>query len=179
MPDTSIEVIRDSLQEAATAAASLASQLRAFSKEGDDEEVQSMFALHADKTGTQHGRLAGRLEQLGGSAVGENGGSGSLAPEPAQSAHLPEEHIARNLIAAFSLEHGALARYEALAAIAHAAGDTTTETLGREIQAEEKETAEIIWRLIPSRVKIAFNMLTVGELDPSIETRAADNRIYS
>jgi ferritin-like metal-binding protein YciE len=78
---------------------------------------------------------------------------------------------------AFTVENSEYAMYEALAAAAEAAGDTTTETLAREIQAEEKQTAEKIWRFIPSRAKIAFNLLTAAETDPAVNTKAADNRL--
>ncbi len=67
--------------------------------------------------------------------------------------------------------------YEAIAAVAEAAGDDATEALAREIQAEEKQTAEKLWRLITSRAKIAFNLLTVAETDPSVNTRAQENRL--
>jgi ferritin-like metal-binding protein YciE len=67
--------------------------------------------------------------------------------------------------------------YEALAAAAEAAGDNATEALAREIQAEEKQTANKIWRFIASRAKIAFNLLTVAETDPSVNTKTQDNRL--
>jgi ferritin-like metal-binding protein YciE len=78
---------------------------------------------------------------------------------------------------AFAAENSEYAMYEALAAAAEAAGDSVTETLAREIQATEKQAAEKIWRFVPSRAKIAFNLLTASETDPSVNTRAADNRL--
>lgn len=67
--------------------------------------------------------------------------------------------------------------YEALASVAHATGDQTTESLAREIQAEEHRAADRVWSFIPSRSKIAFNGLTAWEMDPSVDTRMADDRI--
>ena len=77
----------------------------------------------------------------------------------------------------FTVENSECAMYEALAAAAEAAGDNATETLARDIQAEEKQTADKIWRFIHSRAKIAFNLLTASETDPSVNTRMADNRL--
>jgi ferritin-like metal-binding protein YciE len=91
--------------------------------------------------------------------------------------HTPEERTTQNLIIVFTVESSECAMYEALAAAAEAAGDTATETLAREIQVEERQTAEKIWRFIATRSKIAFNLLTATETDPSVNTRAADNRL--
>jgi hypothetical protein len=49
--------------------------------------------------------------------------------------------------------------------------------LAREIQDEERGTAEKLWSFIPSRAKIAFNLLTAGEMDPSVDTKMADDRV--
>jgi len=44
--------------------------------------------------------------------------------------------------------------YEALAAVAEAAGDSITENLAKEIQKEEKAAAEKIWKMIPFLVRL-------------------------
>jgi hypothetical protein len=51
-----------------------------------------------------------------------------------------------------------------------------TEELARESQEQERTTAERVWKFLPSRSKIAFNMLNLQEVDPSVETRAIENR---
>ena len=91
--------------------------------------------------------------------------------------HAPEERTTQNLIMAFTVENSECAMYEALAAAAEAAGDDATEALAREIQAEEKQTADKVWHFIASRSKNAFNLLTATETDPSVNTKAADNRL--
>jgi hypothetical protein len=58
-----------------------------------------------------------------------------------------------------------------------AAGDPETERLAREIQSEERQAAELIFRFIPSRSKIAFNLVTPHEIDPAIDTKAPGDRI--
>jgi ferritin-like metal-binding protein YciE len=168
------------LDDAIAAERSFETQLRSFAEQGDDDEVQSAFLNHAGQTRTQHERLARRLEQLGGSpSTGKTvlADLYQMGPKLAQAGHVAEERITQNLIAAFSVETGECAMYEALATIAAAAADLETERLAREIQAEEQHAAELIFRFIPSRSKIAFNVLTPHEVDPAIDTKAPDDRI--
>jgi hypothetical protein len=120
------------------------------------------------------------LQELGGAP---SGGKSFLAhlfsftPKLAQATHLPEERLVQNLIAAFSLANAERAMYEALATTARSAGDGMTEALASEAAAEETATAEKIWHFLPSRSKIAFNLLTAGEIDPAVETKVGENRI--
>ncbi|MGI8958828.1 MAG: DUF892 family protein [Bryobacteraceae bacterium] len=180
MPQTSNTIMRRYLEDAIASEKSFETQLQGFAREGDDEEVNAMFAIHAAETRRQYDRLTARLEELGGSPSTAKSFLAhifGLAPKSAQVGHAPEERTTQNLIMAFTVENSECAMYEALAAASEAAGDTATETLAREIQAEEKQTAEKIWRFIPSRAKIAFNLLTASETDPSVNTRTADNRL--
>jgi ferritin-like metal-binding protein YciE len=180
MTQTSNDVVRRYLEDAIAAEKSFETQLDGFARQGDDEEVEAAFAIHAGETRRQYNRLIARLEQLGGSPSTAKSFLAhlfGLGPKSAQVGHALEERTVQNLVTAFTVENSECAMYEALAAAAEAAGDTATETLAREIQAEEKQTAEKIWRFIASRVKIAFNLLTATETDPSVNTRAADNRL--
>jgi len=59
-----------------------------------------------------------------------------------------------------------------LATVAEAAGDATTAMLAREIQAEEKATAEKVWRLLPSAAIEAFDRVTAASGDTAIPTGA-------
>lgn len=180
MAESSSDVMRRYLEDAIAAESSFESQLRAFSAEGDDEEVRGAFAEHADETRRQYYRLSARLEQLGGNPSNTKSMLAhlfSLTPRLAQASHRQEERTAQNLIMAFSVETGECAMYEALATVAEVAGDSVTQSLARDIQAQERRTAERIWRFIPSRAKIAFNVLTAGEIDPALATRAVVNRV--
>jgi ferritin-like metal-binding protein YciE len=182
--ENSSEAVRRYLQDALSAQSSFESQLGSFSEEGDDEEVRSCFSHYAAQMHGHYDRLAGRIEQLGGSPSAAKSfferifgfGAGMRGRE---DAHAEEERTAQNLIAAFSVAGGGCAIFEALAAVARAAGDRQTEGLARELESEQRQTAEKIWRFIPSRVKIAFNMLTPHEIDPAIETKAADDRVLT
>jgi len=180
MPETSTEVIKRYLDDAIAAEKSFESQLRSFAGEGDDEEVRGLFERHADETRRQHERLAARLEALGGRPSTVKSALAhifSFAPRLAQAGHQMDERVAQNLVVAFAVENSECAMYEALISVAKYAGDNVTELLAREIQAEEKSTADKLWHLIPSRAKIAYNMLTASETDPAVETRADENRI--
>jgi ferritin-like metal-binding protein YciE len=176
----SSEVISRYLQDAIAAESSFETQLRGFATEGDDEEVRMLFATHAEETKLQCHRLTVRLGEMGGSPSSAKSFMAhvfSLSAKTMQATHIPDERVVQNLIIAYSVENSECAMYEALASVAQAAGDTVTETLAREIQSEERQTADKIWRFIPSRAKVAFNAVTAGEVDPAVVTRAAENRI--
>ncbi len=180
LPATQVELIKRYLEDAIAAERTFETQLRGFANEGDDEDVRTLFATHAEETRVQHQRLTARLEELGGSpSVAKSflAHLFALTPKTAQLGHNPDERIAQNLMMAYSVESGEQAMYQALIAVADAAGDSFTSSLAREIQQQETSTAEKIWHLIPTRAKIAFNMLTAQEVDPAVVTRAVDDRI--
>ena len=54
--------------------------------------------------------------------------------------------------------------YEALAAVAEAAGDSITENLAKEIQKEEKAAAEKLWKMIPNAAALSFVRVTTPRL---------------
>jgi ferritin-like metal-binding protein YciE len=171
------DTVRRYLEDAAAAESAFETQLRAFATEGDDEEVKTAFRTHAAETRTQLKLLSARLEELGGetSSIKEAAARVlSLAPPTVQIAHASEERTTMNLIAAYTVEAGECALYEALIEVARAAGDETTVTLARSIQAEAHRTADKLWSFIPSRSIIAFNVLTIGEVDPSIDTKVGE-----
>jgi ferritin-like metal-binding protein YciE len=171
---SSPETILRYLEDAIAAEKAFEDQLRSFANEGDDEEVQFLFADHADETRAQRERLKAHLASLG---AGEEEGRTALpslldfAPKFAQAGHTMEERLVQNLVAAFSIESGESAMYEALAHVARAAGDRVTELLAREMQEEERRAAEKLFHFLPTRSKIAFNVLTAEEIDPSVETK--------
>ncbi len=181
MPETAVELMCRYLQDAIAAESAFETQLKTFSEEGDDDEVQALFAEHARQTSTQIERLTNRMEALGGQrpskAKSLMAHVFALAPRAAQLTHSQEERLTQNLISAYSVEMSECAMYEALRVVADLAGDTLTGKLAKEIAAEERETAIKLWQLLPSRSKIAFNVSTAGEVDPAIETRAPDDRI--
>lgn len=180
MADSRNEAIERYLQDAIAAESSFETQLLAFSRDGDDDEVQAAFASHAQETQLQARRLTKRLEELGGSpstAKSLLAHVFGISPMAAQLTHTPDERLVQNLVMAYGIEMSEYALYEALACVAKASGDVTTERLAREIQDEERRTAEKVWSFIPSRSKIAFNLLTAWEMDPAVDTKMADDRV--
>ena len=180
MPETKREVLRRYLDDAVAAEKGFETQLRSFAEEGDDSEVQQAFAEQARRTSSHVVQLTARLEDLGGShsrAKGFMAQLFSLAPRTAQITHGEEERLAQNLIMAYAAEMSQCAMYEALGVSARLAGDHQTADLAAAISSEEREAAIQFWQFLPSRSKIAFNMLTAGEVDPSVETRAPDDRL--
>ncbi len=143
--------------------------------------MQSALASNADEAKSQHDRLQERLQAAASTPVSPNEDEAdisALAPQIADEADdIPEEEILQSLLAAYVGETGGVAMYESLAEVARSAADSQTENLTRQIQTEKRRAAERIWRLLPSRSKIAFNMLTVSEIDPAVETKMADDRI--
>jgi len=65
----------------------------------------------------------------------------------------------------------------ALESAALAARDEQTAESAARLAAEEQTAADRFWHFLPSRSKIAYNVLTAGEIDPAVETRAPDDRL--
>lgn len=63
--ESSREVIKRYIEDAIAAERNFETQLKAFSKEGEQAAVQRVFAEHAIETRHQYQRLTARLEELG------------------------------------------------------------------------------------------------------------------
>ena len=167
------------LAEAAEAEKNGADQLDHFASDGDDSEVQDAFRAYAAKARLHSGQLEERLRELGVESDSEDLSvseaiKGSL---PIESGRIVEERVLQNLITSHAAEMGRCALYRAAGFAASTAGDLETEELARQIQAERQAAAAKFWHLIPTRSKISFNMLTVAEVDPSVETKTGENRL--
>jgi ferritin-like metal-binding protein YciE len=102
----------------------------------------------SSKARTQHERLQRRLEELGGSPSTSKRALAHLlafTPLSAQLGHDESEKNTQHLMITYSAAAAEMAMYEALAAVAAAAGDTETAALARELQAEEKEDHRLAW----------------------------------
>jgi ferritin-like metal-binding protein YciE len=174
-----IDVVRCCAEDVRAAECKYETLLRAFAREGDDEEVQAVFARHADQARLRCETLQVQIAELESKTAPTTQSPHILPalPKLTQGGHVAEEQLVKNLIACYSIQVSACAMYEVLSAVASAAGDESTRNLAQRFQAELAQSAQQIWRLIPSRSKIAYNVLTVGEIDPAIATRAAENRV--
>jgi ferritin-like metal-binding protein YciE len=165
MAETSVDAIKRYLVDAIAAERSFETQLEGFAKEGDNAAAKSLFQQHALETKRQYERLTARLEALGGSPSTAKSFLAhvfGMAPKAASLGHEQEERVTQNLIAAFAVENSEVAMYESLINSAEAAGDSQTASLAREIQAEERATAEKVFKLIPSAAQTAFQRITAG-----------------
>jgi ferritin-like metal-binding protein YciE len=175
MSETPAEVIKRYLEDAIAAEKSFETQLDAFAKEGDNLRVRDAFGQHSVETKSQHQRLELRLAALGGNASAAKSFLAhlfSMAQQAAKMGHEKEEQTVQNLMIAFAVENSELAMYEALAAVAAAAGDSITESLAREIQKEEKTAAEKLWKLLPAAAASSFAKVTAPTPDPPVTTAA-------
>ena len=163
MAETSTDVIRRYLEDAIAAEKSFETQLQSFANEGDDPVVKTAFHEHALETKNQYELLSARLAALGGSPSGVKSFLAHVfgaSPKTAQIGHEKQERTTQNLMIAFAVENSEIAMYESLATVAEAAGDTQTASLARQIQTEEKVTADKIWSLIPIAAVQAFERVT-------------------
>jgi ferritin-like metal-binding protein YciE len=86
-----------------------------------------------------------------------------LSPKLAQVGHDTVDRVTQNLMLAYAVENCEIAMYEALIAVAEAAGDPDTSELARAIQDEERATAEKVWKLISPWAQTAFKKLAGAE----------------
>ena len=166
MAETSSDVIKRYLQDAIAAEHSFETQLQGFAKEGDDEAAKAAFHQHALETKQQYERLTARLEALGGSTSTAKSFLAhifGLSPKTAQLGHESEERTTQNLMMAYAVENSEIAMYESLITVAEAAGDTETAALAREIQQQEKLTAQKVWSLLPNAAVTAFRRVTAKQ----------------
>jgi ferritin-like metal-binding protein YciE len=153
------ESILKNLQEAIAVEDTFETQLRELASEGDDVRVQGLFAQHADETKNHCERLRRRLEELGGEASISKSFLGHIirrAPRIAQVWQDTADQSTHNLIMTYAVESSAIAMYEALIATCQEAGDAETEAMVREIQEEERLSAEKVWRHIAQLAKSGY-----------------------
>lgn len=166
MADDNVQdIIRRYLKDAIAAENSFESQLRGFASEGDNTMVHSLFQQHAEETRSQIQRLEARLSELGDSPSTIKSFMAHMfnfAPKAASLGHEEAERVTQNLMIAFAVENSEIAMYESLATVAEAIGDTTTASLARQIQSEEKATAEKIWPHISMSARESLGKLTAG-----------------
>jgi ferritin-like metal-binding protein YciE len=166
MAESSTDVIKRYLEDAIAAENSFETQLQGFAKEGDNEAAKAAFHQHALETRNQIERLTARLQTLGGSTSTAKSVLAHLfnfSPKAAQIGHEKEERTTQNLMMAFAVENSECAMYESLAVVAEASGDTETAQLARSIQAQEKATADKVWKLLPTAALAAFQRITTGD----------------
>jgi ferritin-like metal-binding protein YciE len=147
------------LEDVIAAEKSFETQLQGFAKEATLPEAQRMFQEHALETKIQYELLTSRLQALGGGTSTVKSFLAhmfNMEPKAAQVGHKEEERTTQNLIMAFSVENAEVAMYEALVIAAEISGDRQIGDIAREIQAQERQTAEKVWSVIARSATQAF-----------------------
>jgi ferritin-like metal-binding protein YciE len=156
---TSKELILTYLQDAEAAERNFEDALNTFGNTGDQGPVKSFFEWASRKAKTQHERLEARLSELGGSPSTSKSILAHLlafSTTAAQIGHEPSEKNTQHLIMCVGAASAEMAMYEALAQVAAAAGDVTTEQLARQLQVEEKDDYDKAWALLGPSSRDAF-----------------------
>lgn len=147
------------LQDAVAAEKSFETQLRGFAGEAASEAARTAFSVHADETRQQYELLTRRLKALGEEPSSLKSALAHIfnaAPKTAQAGHTKQERATQDLMMAFAVENAEVAMYESLAIAAEVFDDPQTVALAREIQAQEKATAEKVWKLIAPAAREAY-----------------------
>jgi hypothetical protein len=156
-------------------------RLREFSSAvNDDDEVRGLFGKQAEDGLRRVEVVLTRLKERGGEPERQEEGLSSvftLAPALFQPGDATEERLVQNLMVGYAAERGLCGLYELVGAASQLESDSDTTKLAAQLQAEHENSARELFHLLPSRSKIAFNMLTVSEVDPSVETKMADDRL--
>jgi ferritin-like metal-binding protein YciE len=159
---TTQEVITTYIQDAEAAERNFEDALTTFGKTGEQNQVKSFFEWASARAKTQHQRLEARLRALGAEPSTAKSMLAHLlafSTTAAQIGHEPEEKNTQHLIMCVGAAASEMAMYESLASVAAAAGDTQTEQLARELQAEEKDDYEKAWKLLGPSARNAFEVV--------------------
>ncbi len=149
MAETAGIIIRY-LQDLLAAERSFEDQLAALSRTGDQEYVQQFCAELAEGARRLNDCLTSRLTQLGGTP---SSAQGTPADLPAFSL----DRSTRNLILVYSATAAGIAMCEALATVAHEAGDGETERLAREMRAAKRSDLERTGTVLERSAREAFS----------------------
>lgn len=147
-------------------------EFRSRSASGDDAEVRSLLLGQADRSAVEADLLLDFFAGDESQAVSEP--FLDTLPVALTRSHALEEQTVLDLSYAFTAINLKRAHFRALLLQLNNSG--LTDKLNDASRAAE-QAASAIFHLIPTRSKIAFNMLTPNELDPSVETRASDSRL--
>jgi ferritin-like metal-binding protein YciE len=162
---TTQEVIATYLQDAEAAERNFEDALATFGKTGEQGEVMSFFQWASAKAKTQHERLELRLRELGGTPSTAKSALAhvlAFSTTLAQIGHEPAEKNTQHLIMCVAAASAEMAMYESLATVAELAGDTATERLARQLQAEEQDDYKKAWALLRPSAADAFNKVVAA-----------------
>ena len=161
MAETRDQVVQRYIQDVIAAEHAIEAQLRSFAADSDDDDdVRALMIVAADASRD----AAAAFRDAGGGA--KNIAAETLAgmPRAAQVGHIREERIVQNLIAAYTHQMSRAGMY-------HALRNTINLPQAEQAITAAQDMAARLFHLIPTRSIIAYNMLTVTEVDPAVETK--------
>ena len=168
--------LRQILGDAILLTQNLEREFRSLSREGDDEDVQSFFLEQADLSADESQYFlncaSGEVESQ--SDLGE---FVTQIPLALATARISEERLLQGLIATYTALSAKRALLITLNQTASNANETELAQVAESAAGKATEASGRAFHFIPTRSKIAYNMLTVDEADPAIDTKMADNRI--
>jgi ferritin-like metal-binding protein YciE len=172
VPTNRNEPLSRYLEDAIATERSVESQLNSVASEGDDDDVKTLLAEAANQARVYADRLAAEFGEPNASTL-KTAAANAIAAMPrlAQAGHIQEERTVQNLIAAYTMQMAACGMYRAIEAAAGVAGTASLAQFAVEASAAKSRLAAKLFHLIPTRSIIVYNMLTVSEIDPSVETK--------
>lgn len=148
MAISSTEFIQRYLEDSIALEQSVEVRLRSMAKDCQAQAVRDLFVQHADEAREHAARLTTRLRQLGGTPSATKGIVahlfGNLLNKPPVASSTTDRET-QDLLLAYSLQHTAIAVYEALHAAADYLGDVETSELAQATQADQRKAAEAFW----------------------------------
>jgi len=171
MADKQDDLRRSHVEDAIAAEKHLETRLRDFASGCDDDEIKETFFAYAGKAHEHHEKLVELFHPADAPSNGKTLAARLFGPVPVstQTGFIQEERPVQYLIVAYTSAAAAAALYETLVA-----PDGDRFSLGPVFQADHAHMAEKLFHLIPTRSIIAYNMLTVAEIDPSVETKVGE-----
>jgi len=146
------------LQDAHAAEVGVRKMLEGFVDDTNDQQIKMLFQEHIEMTRWQEDQLEQCLrkydEEAGSGSKGFFNSLMAKVGEMLQGAHDQEDKDTQNLIKAFATENLECGMYESLISYAEAVGDMDVVQVARNIQQQEKQTAERIWPMISQYAKM-------------------------
>ena len=149
MAISSTDFIQRYLEDAVALEQSVEVRLRSMAKDCHAQGVRDLFIHHADEAREHAAKLTNRLRQIGGTPSATKGIVahlfGNLLNKPPVASRTTDRET-QDLLLAYSLQHTAIAVYEALHAAADYLGDVETSALAQAKQEDQRKAAEDFWR---------------------------------
>jgi len=152
------------LEDAIAVESSAITGLKDMMSEATDQQDTMLYQQHLAETERQKERLEAVLHARGqhtNKLKDVMNKIGLAATDLLHAGKDPGDRATRNLIQAYTIENLEVAMYESLYAAATAAGDVEVATLAKEIQAEEKATAQ---KIFPRIAPMARTAVMAGDI---------------